>query len=151
MRISLDLSNADFVEMATGIPHLRSQFLNEAAELITARARAVHHFHSESGDLERSIKHQIMDDHVDIYLDEAIAPHSIFVHEGTGLWGPRRRSFKIMPRGSGKALFFEGRFAKSVRERGIHPDQFMNEAFDNSRENVLALFDRDFDAYIGVG
>lgn len=150
MRISLDLSEADFAEMATGIQHLRSQFLNDSAKLIQARARGMHRFDSKTGNLERAISYSVEGDRADLYLDEAIAPYATFVHDGTGLWGPNRRAFDIKPRHSGGALFFENRFAKNVRQEGIRADPFVQEAFDDSRAALLVLFSREFDEYVGV-
>lgn len=150
MRISLDLSSADLAEMATGIQHLRSQFLNDAAREIQNKARTAHHFDSKSGNLERAVSYIVSGEHADVYLDEAIAPYATFIHDGTGLWGPNRRAFTVLPRSSGKALFFNDRFAKSVRQDGIHPDPFLYEAINGDRVNLLAIFSRDFDEYVGV-
>jgi len=66
------------------------------------------------------------------------APYSIFVHDGTGLFGPKQRMFEITPKNQ-KALFWPG--ADHPVKRVLHPGQkgqpFLQEAFDEEGPGIM--------------
>ena len=59
----------------------------------------------------------------------ATAAYAIYVHEGTGLYGPHRQVIVIVPKNK-KALAWPGAKhpVKSVTQKGIHPNPFFNRA-----------------------
>ena len=78
--------------------------------------------------------------------------YALYVHEGTGLYGPKHARYTIVPRGGSaggrrnaqgrfvaksagkKVLRFAGRgqivFARAVSHPGIHPNPFMDRSWD---------------------
>jgi hypothetical protein len=74
----------------------------------------------------------------------------LFLHEGTGLYGPNKAPYEIKPK-NGKALHFEiagsvqgneagkGVFAKRVMHPGIKPDPFISRAVHKTK----AIFKRN--------
>jgi|Deesub1362A_J573_1020465.scaffolds.fasta_scaffold01721_2 HK97 gp10 family phage protein len=67
------------------------------------------------------------------------APYARFVHEGTGLFGPRRQP--IRPRVK-RALFWEGARHPVAQVRGARPNPFMDRAAERARPEIVALFRR---------
>ena len=57
------------------------------------------------------------------------APYASFLHEGTGLYGPRGKIIVIRPK-KGKALFWPGAAhpVRVVRQKGIKPRDFVRRA-----------------------
>jgi hypothetical protein len=71
------------------------------------------------------------------------APYSSFLHEGTGLYGPRKRHIVIQPR-KRSALWWPGARhpVDIVFIRGIRPRNFLRRPF--GRKVLEAAFDRGF-------
>lgn len=109
-----------------------------------------HHRH-KSPIIERATEQQLLSEEPlrgRIYLNEAIAPEGVFLHEGTGLYGPKRKAYKIFPVNK-KFLRFSSKnrivaenspisrtagerwvFAKSATIKGIKPDPFIEKAVE---------------------
>lgn len=103
--------------------------------------------HTKGGALFRSVQKKHIGEAWEIGHDLQHAPHALFVHWGTGLWGPKKAKFKIAPKlgGGKKSLRFpitgfvgplnpgargaKGRsgfaFAKYVMHPGNKPDPWM--------------------------
>jgi hypothetical protein len=65
----------------------------------------------------------------------SLAPYSSYLHFGTGVYGPRKRPYTVVPRKK-KALYWPGARhpVKRVFIRGIEPRDFLREAV---RESLL--------------
>jgi hypothetical protein len=87
---------------------------------------------SESGQLRASISAYFAGRNLGVL--EATAPHAKYLHEGTGIYGPKRRPIVIEPKGK-KALNWPGAKhpVKRVRQRGIKPSDFLRMAMAQSR------------------
>lgn len=149
MRIVLDFSDLKDTangmrELAREIHTVRDKFLNRAGDAIKQRATNFHKFDPKSGNLQDAIEVQIRDDTVEISLNETRAPYATFVHEGTGLWGPQRRAYAIMPRDR-QALFFDEHPVRRVIHPGTQPDPFLYDAADNVREHLTEIFSDEWD------
>ncbi len=73
------------------------------------------------------------------------APHAIFLHKGTGIYGPTGKMITIRPKKK-KALFWPGAShpVRVVRQKGIRPRGFVQRAI---REAGLArVFDKAFNS-----
>ena len=64
---------------------------------------------------------------------KATAPYAIFVHDGTGVYGPRKQKIVIRP-GSAKALYWPGARhpVKKVVQKGVKPNPFFERAIDKA-------------------
>lgn len=84
--------------------------------------------HNGKGDLVRSIYKRREGQAWEIGHDPRVAPHALFVHWGTGLWGPKRAKYPIKPRNK-KALRWPAggafKFSKGVMHPGIPPDLWL--------------------------
>lgn len=145
----------------------------QGADDVCDWARTHHKFVSRSGKAESEIK---TDEHTGgdgsgfytrVYLDGERAPHLIFQHEGTGLYGPKGEKYDIFPV-NGKMLRFVtspgtapwrpapyGRFHKDgftyaygVTHPGVEGDPFLYRAADDRRSFVNAIFDRQIEQSI---
>lgn len=103
--------------------------------------------HNGTGALVRSIYKKRIHDGWEIGHDPRVAPHAVFVHWGTGLWGPKRAKYPIKPKNK-KALRWVGAgfvgpvnpnatgkvgrsgfvFAKGVMHPGIKGDPWLTRA-----------------------
>lgn len=153
MRISVDasaLTNSfdGLEELATESKKLRSKFLKDATETIAQYAEMHHRFESRSNNLVGAIEiHKVDDDSSEVVLNTLKAPYATFIHDGTGLWGPNRRKFAILPRDN-QALMFDGHFARRVSNPGTQADPFLYDAADSVREQLFEQFDSDADIMI---
>lgn len=110
---------------------------------IQERARNNHRFTSRSGETEREIKTRSENLSGEVYLNSTGA---VYQHEGTGIYGPRKRAIKIVPRnvtvlrwvnpGGGGFVF-----AKNATIKGIKPDPFLYNAAEQERPQILSRFD----------
>lgn len=98
---------------------------------IESRARA--EAPKRTGELARSVWSEVAEGPLRLVLG-ASADHAIFVHEGTGLWGPRRAPIVAKP---GKVFVFQGRDGKTVftrRIRGQRPNRFLLRAVETASD-----------------
>lgn len=72
-----------------------------------------------------------------VIQDTGVAKYGPMVHFGTGLYGPEKREIIIKPVNK-KALFWKGAAhpVKSVKVKGMKPQPFMKEAFDEKKKDV---------------
>lgn len=68
------------------------------------------------------------------------APYAIFVHEGTGIFGPKQRPYTIEARNK-KALFWPGAQhpVKKVTIRGMRARPFLKQAFEEQGPKLRDL------------
>lgn len=125
------------------------QALAESLQKIQEAAKAAVQFRSKSHKLSASIKttiHSPTDG--EVYLDEDVAPHAPFVHDGTGVFGDSHHSIVIVPE-NGKALHWKqgGRefFASRVVSDGQPGDPFLYDAAARVEEQVERIFDKAVD------
>ena len=112
---------------------------------VASYAKQHHRFHSRRGGIERAIQFEVGQSGLqgEIYLESAIAKHAKYIHEGTGLYGPRRKIIKFGPV-TRKALYWVsgGRknFARMVKIKGIRPDRFLYRAMRIKRQTIVKNF-----------
>ncbi len=73
------------------------------------------------------------------------APYASFLHEGTGIYGPRGKIIVIRPKNK-KALFWRGAShpVAVVRQKGIRPQGFVKKAINEA--GLAQAFDEAFNA-----
>lgn len=77
---------------------------------------------------------------LDVYVSKA-APYAQFVHEGTGLWGPKRERIKPKTK---KALYWRGARHPVASVAGIKPNPFMDRGEQRAIPRVLQAIDEAF-------
>lgn len=130
----------------------------------TARERTTHKFLSKTGALERAISYRVERTVMEgiVYIDEKVAPYGKYVHEPTGIYGPKHRKYDIFPKNKKClrwATFIGGEkeitptsyanmrrgkyrrgseflFSKYVRHPGSKADQFLYNAAEKNRKKV---------------
>lgn len=128
------------LEVANGIDAGLSGVMS-AAE---TRAREIAPY--KTGTLRDSIRAYLKRKRQALLVSEA--PYSSFLHEGTGIYGPHKRSFVIVPRDK-EALWWPGAMhpVKIVLLRGISPRPFLKKALDETE--MEAAFEKKFKREIG--
>lgn len=87
--------------------------------------------HNGTGALVRSIYKKRIHNGWEIGHDPRVAPHAVFVHWGTGLWGPKRAKYPIKPKRKRALRWAVGGafvFAKGVMHPGIKGDPWLTRA-----------------------
>jgi hypothetical protein len=120
--------------------------LKKSTRDIAERARENHRYISRSGATERegvkaAVDGRAMAGRVWLATDVAV-----FQHEGTGIYGQRRRPIIIRPQdrlalrwpAAGGAGFV---FAKKVTNPGVKPDPYLYNAAEHEREAVISRFE----------
>lgn len=164
--ISFNLDYKSLLIMADKAPELAKKKMDvtmaKACREVVRLARAKHKFRTITGETDRAIRYTHDKESGDgiVYLDEEKAPHIRFLHEGSGLYGPHHKAFKIFPKNK-KVLrfatspgtapwrpapfgrFHEGGFtyAFGVTNPGIKKDQFLYAAADEAEVKIQELFD----------
>ena len=118
----------------------------ESCRLVQREARSKHRFTSQTGVLERSITYYLEKGAlVGVVAISDAAPYGVFVHEPTGLYGPKKERYQIRPKRK-QALRWaaDGKlhFARLVNHPGSPADRFLYEAADRSRERIRQIFVR---------
>jgi HK97 gp10 family phage protein len=75
----------------SSLPDLDQALSNASKEIgafITSKAQLEHRFKNRSGNLKRSIQYTSVQNYVDVYINEAMAPYGQFVHSGTKYKSP---------------------------------------------------------------
>ena len=112
---------------------------------VASYAKQHHRFHSRRGGIERSLQWEVGGSGLqgEIYLESAIAKHAKYIHEGTGLYGPKRKRITVRPV-TRKALYWVsgGRkvFARKAVIDGIRPDRFLYRAMRIKRQTIVKNF-----------
>lgn len=100
--------------------------------------------HNGTGALVRSIYKKRIHNGWEIGHDPRVAPHAVFVHWGTGLWGPKRAKYPIKPKRKRALRWAVGGafvFAKGVMHPGIKGDPWLTRA----ARAAPAIFQRHVD------
>lgn len=76
----------------------------------------------------------------EVYVSAA-APYAVYVHQGTGLYGPLKQAIKPV---RARALHFQagGREVFARQVKGQRPNPFMDRAAERARPVVEQLFER---------
>jgi hypothetical protein len=113
---------------------------------VAESARRNHRFTSRGGQLERSIEGKLESSEPLIGSVSAGgdgAGYARAIHDGSGLWGPKRERYPIVPVHR-KALRWVGgnrfMFAKKVMHPGVKPDPFLTNAVSTEIPNIQKLF-----------
>ena len=122
-------------------PFVRIEFRKQL-RVIQREARKTHDFKSRQGNLERSIEAKIVNEEPltgEVFINEAVAPYGTFVHEGTGVYGPKKKPYFVKP-SEKKALrwskgdkFF---FSKGHKVMGQPADKFLDAAVEKKLDSV---------------
>lgn len=118
----------------------------ESCRLVQREARSKHRFTSQTGVLERSITYYLEKGAlVGVVSISDAAPYGVFVHEPTGIYGPKKERYQIRPKRK-QALRWAAdgtlHFARLVNHPGSPADRFLYEAADRSRERIRQIFAR---------
>lgn len=119
--------------------------INKGLCAVQVDARLHHDFKPHSGKLERSVQEDVESTGLSgkVWLEEGVASYGKFVHDGTGLYGPKKQKYPIKPKNK-KLLYFvskkEGHLIgkSGVMHPGIRPDKFLFEAFDRQKPLIMA-------------
>lgn len=65
------------------------------------------------------------------------APYGVYVHEGTGIWGPNKKRIRPVNK---KALYWPGAAHPVASVAGQKPNPFMDRAADLARPKVEQIF-----------
>lgn len=137
--------------------------MERATGLVQEQARAKHKFRTISGNAEASIETDVIqnEDGTEgfVEINPAISAYPIFLHEGTGLYGPKGKAFDIFPKnkkmlrfltspGTAKfrfapyGRFHEGgfTFAFGVTNPGIKGDPFVYNALEAKTKDMEKVF-----------
>lgn len=130
VRVTLDKVEMD--------PKWAAETARLGAENVAKRARQL--VPRRSNELAQSIRTRVLR-HGNSYMGEveATAPHALFVHDGTGLWGPRHDY--IRPRRA-KMLHwvdYGGAHVYASKVRGVPPRPFLVWALQDELEGVAKL------------
>lgn len=112
--------------------------MGEQMAAVQEKAKQEHRFTARGGFLERSVTPFVSASGLlgRVYLSESIAPYGAYVHNGTGVYGPRHSP--IVPKTAQllrwKGLDGKWHSAKSVR--GMKPDKFLYHAFDGAKKAI---------------
>ena len=124
--------------------------LKEACVAVQESARSKHRFHAHTGALERAISYRVNRMRAEgvVFIDEDVAPYGKYVHEPTGIYGPRHAKYQI-PKDVSKARkvlrFSKGSkfvFRRRVMHPGSRADRFLYEAADRKAECINEIFRR---------
>lgn len=168
------MSTIDTREAEEALRNLSSAFIRNtrlamktATVIVQRQARAKHKFRSRSGTAEASIETEVTQNsegttgvvEVNPKKDKK-AMHAIYQHEGTGLYGPKKKAFDIFPKnkkmlrfltspGTAKfrmapyGRFHEGgfTFAFGVTNPGVKGDPFLYNALSDKTSKIHEVFE----------
>jgi hypothetical protein len=121
------------------------QEMRQALKDVQQDARTHHKFHTGHGKAEKSIMTETDPTGLQgrVYIDAGIAPHAVYQHEGTGLYGEKHKAFPVKAKNK-KALHWvsegDSHFSKSVSIKGIHPDPFLHNAMERQKPGLITRF-----------
>lgn len=149
MKISFDAKNV--LQAAERAPHETAdnvrKALLESCRLVQRGAREIHRFKPRSGALERAIRYRVNASNSEgtIDINPAIAPYGKYVHEPTGIFGPKHKPYDIYPRNKKLLRFIiKGRFilSRHVVHPGSPADQFLYNSAERNRLKINEIFER---------
>lgn len=120
----------------TGTQEIRKTVKAEL-ETVANDANQNHRFIPRSGNLDRSVQVDMSSDGMSgtVSLQTSIAPYGPYIHNGTGIYGPRKKP--IVPTAKKLLHFYVGGkpvFARSVK--GVRPDPFLTTAFERRKADI---------------
>jgi len=138
---------SDITLMKSQLDTYIKKCLVASCKLIKSEAKKNHFFKSRTGTLERAIKYKVISQLQTgiIRIDKKEAPYGIYVHEGTGIYGPKGARYSIEPRNAKWLAFFWERqgsfvFSKKVMHPGSDDDQFLYNALEDNIKNIDDIF-----------
>ena len=134
----LDLGNRIEAGIQAGL--LRAAGAVEAAAVETAPVK--------TGNLANRIRKYLESRRAII---KSTAPYSIFVHEGTGLYGPHKTTFIRFFRTSKKGITVGSKAFLGVKMKGQKPNPFMARGFKKVENRIPGLFSGAIEEFIGKG
>lgn len=160
--ISIKIDAERFQKALRAAPALLQTEMKQAMQVglrdVVKRARQEHRFVSQSSDLARSIDSKIIKADPltsEVTAGDGKAYYARFIHDGTGLYGPRGERYPITPRFGRadtpahgpqprKLLLWVGKdgrwhSAKLVMHPGIRPDPFLLQAAENELPHLMEL------------
>lgn len=121
--------------------------LRDSCRLVQRTARKEHEFESHTGNLERAIRFMVIKklDTGVVYVDPVKADYGLYVHEGTGIFGPKKKKYDIFPKRAKALSFFWKRYSKwvnvmHVRHPGSPSDKFLENALEHNKDNINKIF-----------
>lgn len=106
------------------------------ASLLLIESYAVEVAPHATGNLVNAITIEQTDSGGKVFVSGA-APYGVYVHEGTGIWGPKKK--RIYPVNK-KALFWPGAAHPVASVAGQKPDPFMDRAADRAEPEIEDVF-----------
>ncbi len=134
--VFLDLDDRDFRRLPARVEKKAEKAVKQTTLLI--EAAAVRKAPRKTGNLQNSGTSGFSGSGFNIVGEvKFTAKYAIFVHEGTGIFGPEQREIEIFPRGK-KALFWPGAAhpVKRVRQKGIRGRPFLKAAFEEEQPKL---------------
>lgn len=166
--ISIKVDSAQLQAAMQAAPEILRREMKLALQVgardIAARAKQEHRFVTRGGDLERSIESSLVSENplvAEVRAGNSMAHYARYIHDGTGLYGPKGAKYPITPRfgrtdgnesgpGPRKMLRWVGsdgrwHYAKIVMHPGIKPDQFLIRAAENEQAHLEELLSQAID------
>ena len=151
MDVKVQLDAAKLLQAAEKAPEATlkemRRALREACVAVQFTARTEHKFRAHPDNtLERAIAYRVEQMKLEgIVLIDPSAPYGKFVHEPTGLFGPKHAKYPITPKHK-KALRWaeNGEFVyfKRVMHPGSPEDRFLYKAAERNRAKIDEIFER---------
>jgi hypothetical protein len=142
LRVTVDTSKLVTALLKTGSSSLSTlrKEMGAQMERVQLSAKREHRFVTRGGMLANSILPFVSSSGLlgRVYLDQGLAPYGAFVHNGTGIYGKRRKP--IVPRVAPLLRWrgLDGRYHSAKSVRGIKPDRFLYEAFKRASKEIVA-------------
>ena len=121
--------------------------LKESAQVVIdgARKNFNTHFEGHTGNAEKSIQvdpSKTTDTSITVGLNKEVAEYSVYLHEGTGIYGKKKKSYFVKPV-NGKALHWVGGkadfFSKGHEIQGIEGHKYLEDAAQEKEQEVVKL------------
>jgi len=151
MDIKLRIDAAGILQAADKAPDAAltemRRALREACAAVQLTARTEHKFKAHTGALERAIDYRVerMKAEGVVFIDEAVARYGRYVHEPTGLFGPRHAKYPITAKRKSALRWAQnGDFVyfHRVMHPGSPADRFLYQAASRNVEKINAIFAR---------
>lgn len=133
MQILADLS--EILSLPADFQRARKRAVGFALSAI--EAEAVREAPHRTGNLANAITHNRTPSGGEVFVS-GNAAYAVYVHQGTGLFGPRRERIRPTKK---KALFWAGAAHPAPSVRGQRPNPFMDRAADRARPEVDRIFE----------
>jgi hypothetical protein len=153
MRFTLNADTTELSKALNKYPRILIENTVLALEIgarnIQNEARANHKFISRSGlaGLEGAVDTEVNETTLEsaVGFNQSSVKYGEYIHEGTGLYGPKRKKYLIKPKNRKMLQFLKGgvfKYARKVLHPGIRPDPFIVRAAKNKYKETNDLFNR---------